>query len=89
MTMMSDALPIGPRRDAVQSVERDIEVGLGIMDMAIDDHDMPMAYVTLQYVKGLRRAAAKLMVCPIHEIPGAAESLREQDRAKRLEKEMG
>lgn len=83
----SDTLPIGPRRDAVQSVERDIEIGLGIMDLAIDDRDWAMATVTLGYVKGLRRRRDHLMICPIHEIPGAVDFLREQDRARRLERE--
>lgn len=85
------SLPIGPRRDAVERVERDIEVVRETLNLGLDLNysDTGFWREGMTHLRRLQAEHARLLTCHIHEITGAAEWYREQDRVRRVALEKG
>lgn len=71
--MISDTLPLGPRRTAVAKAEIEVTVAESLVDMAIDAQDWPL--VTTQWARVLvaRAKVQDLLTMWIMNVPGAAE----------------
>lgn len=83
------SLPIGPRRDAVEKVDRDIEISRARMDLALDTGNYEETIQERVWLLFLYEERDRLLACHIHEIKGAVEWFQEQDASRRLEKELG
>lgn len=83
------SLPIGPRRDAVEKVDRDIEISRGRMDLALDTGDYDRTLQERVWLLFLYEEREHLLACHIHEIEGAVEWFQAQDAGRRLERELG
>lgn len=80
-------LPIGPRRDAVDKIERDIEITRGVMDLALEGRDWAGAATERLWLIYLYEEEQRLLTCPLHEIQGAVEWFQERDRQRRRDLE--
>lgn len=86
---VAETLPVGPRRDAVAKVERDIELLEGSINMGLElRYSDPMWFEqSMDKLRALRQEHASLLVCHIDQIPGAVEWFQEQDRKRRMSQE--
>lgn len=85
--MTSEELPLGPRRDAVAKLERDIELHVANVDLALDTgiRDPVWFGVASTALAAARALRDFYLVCSIHQIPGAVEALRGADIRARIQ----
>ncbi len=79
--MISDTLPLGPRRDAVAKAEMEEVVSISLLDLAIDSEDWPLAMVAWEQIQVARRRVQELMDMWIMNVPGAAEFFDSKEKA--------
>lgn len=88
MTMTtSEGLPLGPRRDEVAKLERDIQLHEANVDLALDTgiRDPVWYEVATSALRAARALRDFYLVCSIHQIPGAVEKLRVADVQSRIQ----
>lgn len=71
--MISDTLPLGPRRTAVARAEVEVTVAQERLNLAIDSRDWVGAAGALLELRNARDAVAKVMRTWILDLPGAEE----------------
>lgn len=71
----------GPRRKAVEKLDREIHVFTEMLNLGIDNEDWELAYEAVQSLKALQAERHETIHTSIHNIPGAVEELT-QSRLK-------
>lgn len=71
--MISETLPLGPRRTAVARAEVEVTVAQEVMNLAIDARSWDDAAAALAQLRDARAAVDKVLNAWILDLPGAAE----------------
>lgn len=85
--LTSEELPLGPRRDAVAKLERDIQLHGANIDLALDTgiRDPVWFAVATSSLRAARELRDFYLTCSIHLIPGAVDALRGADIRARIQ----
>lgn len=79
--MISDTLPLGPRRTAVAKAELEVMVAEANMNLALDDRDWPLVAYLWPLLQAARAEVDRLLQVWIMDIPGAEEFFQAKERA--------
>jgi hypothetical protein len=71
--MVSETMPLGPRRTAVSRAEVDVTVFTETLNLALDNKDWIGATLALAELRKARAEVDRLLTAWILDIPGAAE----------------
>lgn len=70
---LSETLPLGPRRTAVEKAEREVLVAEEVFNLAIDNRDWLLASQLLAELRQKRAEVDRLLTVWILDLPGAEE----------------
>ncbi len=79
--MISDTLPLGPRRTAVAKAERDVIIAEANLNLAIDNRDWGQTPQLLAQLRAARSKVDDVLAMWIMDIPGAAEFFNPKEKA--------